>query len=715
MLSKLRKVSVIDGIGTEEPNLPTSAKLPTSRDVLRTFFFHMRNTHEVRHGARTAVSMVYKVWQTMKVPCVQEIRAIEKVEKLYHEYRALFKNTPKNPNLKPGYVEKLDMLFDISKKDAVAYLEGQILNAKAPAEKKGWEEEKLFLLDQQGPRLFVIGGVDVLMRAKDVKRAEAEKRKIERLLEWDARRKKEEERRRAAGERVESDVSEFSDSCPDDSPVKPKRGRKDVVSPELVEALDAAKVSNTQVTKIIAAAMASTSGTPVNETNLNKTTVSGGPLGRKDLVVSLSDKNKSQDRLAIIVTGVNTAQVLGTPVEPDASAVEAKKAVVEHLERWKLGSKVKALSFDTTSANSGCRGGAALLISLHFGREMLWLPCRHHVFERVLEVVFHTVMGPSTGPEPTLFKELQRAWASLDKTRFCTYKDFAASRAALGPCADGIVKFAISHIEVGQPRDDYLELLEVSILFLGGFPPKGIRFHPPGPIHSARWMAKAIYTIKMTLLRRQLRLEPGVANGLLKVAAFVVRKSHAPRRYLLFLKRLIQYEKVNKPIAKAAQSRFLNHLWYLSEESMGFAVFDEELSDQERQQIAENILHKEGDDDPPKKRSLHLSDLPDMCLSDLATTHTKNFFIMLGLKYDFLDKPVREWSDQEDYRRAREIVMNLKVVNDQGERGVKLMNDYNGVITKKEDHFQDLLVNVHAHRQSVPNVKKETLIKKYDK
>jgi hypothetical protein len=143
--------------------------------------------------------MVYEVWKTTKVPCVQQIRAIEKVESLYKEYRAMFKNTPKNPALTPHFSEKLDKLFDISKKDAVTVLDLNIQRAKTPAEKKGWEEEKLFLLDQQGPRLGFIGGIDREMRRKDLEQQEAEKRKIKRLLEEDARRKKEEERRRAAG------------------------------------------------------------------------------------------------------------------------------------------------------------------------------------------------------------------------------------------------------------------------------------------------------------------------------------------------------------------------------------------------------------------------------------------------------------------------------------------------------------------------------------
>jgi len=35
-------------------------------------------------------------------------------------------------------------------------------------------------------------------------------------------------------------------------------------------------------------------------------------------------------------------------------------------------------------------------------------------------------------------------------------------------------------------RDDYRELLELAVIFLGEVPPRGIRFLDPGPMHHAR-------------------------------------------------------------------------------------------------------------------------------------------------------------------------------------------------------------------------------------
>ena len=53
-------------------------------------------------------------------------------------------------------------------------------------------------------------------------------------------------------------------------------------------------------------------------------------------------------------------------------------------------------------------------------------------------------------------------------------------------------------------RDDYKELVILSILFLGGSCPKGMAFYAPGAQHHARWMAAIIYTIKIALFAHQL-------------------------------------------------------------------------------------------------------------------------------------------------------------------------------------------------------------------
>ena len=60
--------------------------------------------------------------------------------------------------------------------------------------------------------------------------------------------------------------------------------------------------------------------------------------------------------------------------------------------------------FDTTAANTGLKKGACSLLEKELGKELVWIACRHHVFEVVLADVFSVTLGPSgSGLEIELF------------------------------------------------------------------------------------------------------------------------------------------------------------------------------------------------------------------------------------------------------------------------------------------------------------------------
>lgn len=76
-------------------------------------------------------------------------------------------------------------------------------------------------------------------------------------------------------------------------------------------------------------------------------------------------------------------------------------------------------------------------------------------------------------------------------------------------------------------RHDYREFLELSLLFLGEpLPLSGRRktiFRPPGAVHHARWMAKAIYSLKMFMFREQINLSEEEKVGLADICVFLIR------------------------------------------------------------------------------------------------------------------------------------------------------------------------------------------------
>ena len=85
-------------------------------------------------------------------------------------------------------------------------------------------------------------------------------------------------------------------------------------------------------------------------------------------------------------------------------------ALMATVSDWDIAYRIKAISFDTTSSNTGRINGACTLFEQHLGRNVLYLACRHHIHEIMLEEAFSITMGPSSGPDILLFIKFKAFW-----------------------------------------------------------------------------------------------------------------------------------------------------------------------------------------------------------------------------------------------------------------------------------------------------------------
>lgn len=85
-----------------------------------------------------------------------------------------------------------------------------------------------------------------------------------------------------------------------------------------------------------------------------------------------------------------------------------------------------------------------------------------------------------------------------------------------------LLTFYKTELEKPFIRDDYRELVELCVEFLGGDTENKLKLRPPGALHQARWMAKAIYSIKICLLQSQLKITAKDKNALQDVCLFIV-------------------------------------------------------------------------------------------------------------------------------------------------------------------------------------------------
>ena len=72
---------------------------------------------------------------------------------------------------------------------------------------------------------------------------------------------------------------------------------------------------------------------------------------------------------------------------------------------------------------------------------MLWLACRHHILELVLESVVSISFLASSGPDIQLFKRFRAKWMEIDQTNYQT----AASDPSITEkisCVGELIEFA---------------------------------------------------------------------------------------------------------------------------------------------------------------------------------------------------------------------------------------------------------------------------------
>ena len=95
-------------------------------------------------------------------------------------------------------------------------------------------------------------------------------------------------------------------------------------------------------------------------------------------------------------------------------------------------------------------------------------------------------------------------------------------------------------------------------------------------------------------------------------------------------------------------------------------------------------------------------------LWDFVQPHSWDFFMILRVEADWLTWPLDKWEESEDYRKARQFVTTVKVVNNAAERGIKLASDYVQSLTKDSDVREKIFQTVEYHRREKADKKKST-------
>ncbi|GBP51731.1 hypothetical protein EVAR_96283_1 [Eumeta japonica] len=148
---------------------------------------------------------------------------------------------------------------------------------------------------------------------------------------------------------------------------------------------------------------------------------------------------------------------------------------------------------DTTASNTGRFSGACAILEQTLERELLLFACRHHIYELVLKAVFETkVKQITSSPDIPIFKKLRDNWKNINTDNIEPPLNFVKAHIAETKITS-LLTFYKTELEKPFIRNDYRELVELCVVFLGGDTENKLKLRPPGALHQARWMARAIY------------------------------------------------------------------------------------------------------------------------------------------------------------------------------------------------------------------------------
>jgi len=81
--------------------------------------------------------------------------------------------------------------------------------------------------------------------------------------------------------------------------------------------------------------------------------------------------------------------------------------------------------------------------------------------ELIIGAAFDEMLGPSSGPDISLFKRFSEQWSFIDRDQFQVASTDPYAENMVASFCNDIVEFAATQLEMEQPRDDYKEFLEL--------------------------------------------------------------------------------------------------------------------------------------------------------------------------------------------------------------------------------------------------------------
>ena len=474
------------------------------------FYFFLRD--QFKHGIKTDLLHrvrveVERMWGMAGVKTMSRHGLDKKLLRLLDSYQAIKKDSLKTKTTEI-YVKKreawkssLDVIFECASSDAE-----EVLRKSRLLEPGDKQEDIEFLIDQRTTRLQFIGQRDTNFDQKQGEKENREKRQEKMKSDEEMRVRvekevKQEQRKMAAKRELEEETDE-EENDPDYQEGVKKTKRPDTVRIDLPKApfndpfvaatLDRLKVTSNQAMGFFGA-LVKTSVVEGERADLNQFVVSKSTLDRqrnanREVAATLAmeqfkktkpmhsalhwDSKFLTDSLgqgweaeAILVSGaphweegklLDVAELVDEEGGPSSTGQAQFQANKEVIKLWDIRKDIRALVFDTTASNTGCRKGCCVLLEKWLGRPVLYMGCRHHTSELLAKGSWHAVFDEDLSPENKLMSTFKSLWEELDTSP--EVEVFTLSEDL--PGKDEAIKFYMDILTTKNrngllPRDDY--------------------------------------------------------------------------------------------------------------------------------------------------------------------------------------------------------------------------------------------------------------------
>ncbi|KAJ6642887.1 hypothetical protein Bhyg_07843 [Pseudolycoriella hygida] len=566
-------------LGSITPTLIRS-KLPTKESVLKVLLFTLSVNNSLSVSFNVVASDILKIWQSCGIPCIRKDKVCKKIKALFDEYRLLKKHKYRRTKTQISREEKFKKiwkgLFDI----ATSNLDSMVSSTRI----------KLFLKNQRTKRNLKL---KYLMHEAPI--VSEPRCHTNTLIEDDTDTDEEVE------VTTDTDTEYVANGASDQNLVEKSASdlvNKIVRAPAITSALDRIKLTSGKfrylVGSVAKVVIASPSKSRISKNTIERNRKKNRKIIARNITTDFISKFASEacvihwdgklltnvngtigtvktkvDRIAVAVTSNGNSKLLGIPKGDRGTGENMANIMHKEILKWKL-TNVVGLCADTTSSNTGWKSGAsALLQGKYLNDQKIFFPCRHHIYELILSQVFILFFGKSTAPNIAMFVNFRNQWNGIQNKLdyegipFRLLQSPAARllRSKTVQCLQQILSDNSTYI----PRDDYRELIDLTLIILG-VENKSYKVRTPGALHHARWMCKVIYAFKMYLFRKQLQLDYQLQQSLEEFCIFCsllyVRYwllcpslRDAAINDLEFFKNLKLFEDINEKVADCAYKK----------------------------------------------------------------------------------------------------------------------------------------------------------------